>query len=268
MFAFAILLLVADAASTKKVYDAYVCPVRLREIIILRGASYLPQLLNYHVGQAWLTWFVSRVRSAPLGRVAGATLLVYATMFGSLFVLSAASWLLAPGQVPWLPPILLALSLAAFGYLVVVAVRPRWLMRIPAVAELLRVGVLGHVWALLWRLPHMAVLFLGLWLPYFFFGVRLSLEQALAYMPPLLLVGALPLTPQGVGTRDLIAVQLLHRFAEGEASQRAAMVAAATLSWACALTLAHCLLSPPLMRAARKLLATAQHSGIPEGALG
>jgi hypothetical protein len=128
---------------------------------------------------------------------------------------------------------------------------------------LFEAGVAGNLRALLFRLPHIVVLFLGMWVPFSLFGVHIPLSSALVCIPPLLLVGALPLTPQGVGTRDALALQLLSPFAPHDEAGGRAAVAAATLSWAVGLTLVHFFISPILMRSAQKLLALKEASDVP-----
>jgi hypothetical protein len=97
------------------------------------------------------------------------------------------------------------------------------------------------------------VLFVGTWVPFMFFGVHIPFTDALAYIPVIMLVIALPITPQGIGTRDVVALELLSRFAVGTPQEKTATLAAATLSWAGALTLVQATFSPLLMRQARKL---------------
>src|SRR5262245_39786065 len=70
--AFYCALWVADVLATTHVYRKTIAPVRFRELLVIRAASYLPSLLNHHLGQAWLTYFLSRAYRAPLGRTAGA----------------------------------------------------------------------------------------------------------------------------------------------------------------------------------------------------
>jgi hypothetical protein len=72
-------------------------------------------------------------------------------------------------------------------------------------------------------------------------------------------VAALPITPQGIGTRDALSVFLFAEFVplsagSGSASDAAALVAASTLTWATALTLVQLVGSPLLMRRAYRLL--------------
>jgi hypothetical protein len=252
--AFVCALLVADGSATASVYRRLVAPVRTRDFMVIRGASYLLSLINHHVGQGWLTYFVARAYRAPLWRVAGATLFVYVTTFGCLFVLVAAALPHNHGQIPWLLPTTFALAVAAALYAAVIAVGVDALRRRQVTGPLFEAGLKGHLIAVVQRMPHVLVQFFGTWLPLRFFGVNVPLTDALALVPVIMLVQTLPITPQGLGTRDVVAIELLSRYSEGPADQGAAAVAAATLTWACSLTLVQLLISPILMRRARRLL--------------
>jgi len=247
-------LLAADSLATVQVYRSTICPVRYRELIVIRAASYLPSMLNHHVGQAWLTYFMAKVYKAPLWRMAGATLLVYATTFGCVYLLGAAALPFNHGRVSWLTPTIGLIGAAGVGYMAVIAIKPAVLRARQTTSVLVEAGVRGHLLSLAYRLPHVVVLFLGTWLPFLFFGVDIPLTDALAYIPIVMLVTALPITPQGVGTRDVIALQLLARYAPGTPAEQAGAVAATTLSWVCALTLVQAGVSPLFMRRAQKML--------------
>lgn len=258
--AFSVALLSTDSLATAHVYEKTVCPVRYREVFLIRGAAYLPSMLNHHVGQGWLTYFISKSYGAPLWRVAGATLLVYATTFGCVFLLGAAALPFNHGRIVWLAPTIAIIGVAGVMYMLVVYFGPELLRRRQATAPLMEVGVRGHLSALLWRVPHVLVLFVGTWVPFMFFGVSVPLTDALALIPVVMLVTALPITPQGLGTRDVIALELLARYAPGGHEQQMAAVAAATLSWACALTLVQGFVSPLFMRRAQRMLGARRSS--------
>jgi hypothetical protein len=253
-FVFNVALLAADVLATTYVVRLLVCPVRYAEMFVIRAASYLPSLLNHHVGQAWLTYFFAKVYQAPLWRVAGSTLLVYATTFACVALIGAAALPLNHGRVAWLAPTILAIGVGGIAYLAVIAIGPAQLRTRQATRALVDAGVRGHLTALALRVPHIVVLFVGTWVPFLFFGVQIPLADALAYIPVVMLVTALPITPQGIGTRDVIALQLLASYAPGDPATQAAAVAATTLSWACALTLVQAALSPIFMRRAQAML--------------
>jgi hypothetical protein len=249
---FSLVLIVADCLASVHVYRLLVGEVSFRELVVLRGASYLPGLLNHNVGQAWLTYAIARACKTSIIQVASATLLVYASTLACVFALAATSIVLAPDRFSWLPGLVLAASAAAVAYVAVLAVRPQWFTEAPLTSPLARAGVRGHVLATIARIPHVAVLFTGSWLPFWFFGIDIPLADALALIPPLMVLVALPITPQSIGTRDAFAVQVFAVYAAGTQPERIAAVAAATLSWAVALTFAQLPLSLIFMRIAAR----------------
>jgi hypothetical protein len=252
---FLIALLTADAFATAFVYRRTALPVGFREFWVLRGASYLPSLLNHHVGQAFITYFVARRHGAPLARVAGATLLVYASWSGCVLGLGCVALWLTGRPLIWL-----AIALGAgLAYLGLLALRPARLARTRLLGPLFEAGVSGHLVAMAVRLPHLAVLFLGTWLPFRFFGVQIPLSAALTYVPILMVAVTLPVTPQGFGTRDVLAATFFEPFAPGDThAERLAALAAATTSFGVALTLLEALLGLILLRRAMPALERGQ----------
>lgn len=247
-------VLCADTFATVTIYRRSIARISYRDFFVLRGASYLPSILNHHVGQAFVTYFVSRAHGVALFRVAGATLVGYASWMGCLLGLAVlAVWLNG------MPMVWFALPLAAgIVYLALLAWRPAALASTKLLAPLFEAGVKGHVIALAARMPHTLVLFLGTWLAFWFFGVRVPPLAAIAYIPILMVVVTLPITPQGFGTRDLLAATFFEQFATGATSEaRLAAIAAATTSWGVASTLGEALLGLWLTRRAVALLTPA-----------
>ncbi|WP_437753409.1 lysylphosphatidylglycerol synthase domain-containing protein [Sorangium sp. So ce1389] len=244
---FILALLAADTFATVLVYRRLIAPVAFRDFFVLRGASYLPSLLNHHVGQAFITVFLARAHGVPLARVAGATLVVYASWLGCLLLLAAVA---VPANGGPLAGSALLLG-AGVLYLALLALRPARLARTKLLAPLFEAGVRGHLVALAARVPHLLVLFVGTWLPFGLFGVRIPFGAALTYIPILMVAVTLPLTPQGFGTRDVLAAALFERFAAGATrEERLAAVAATTTTWAVALTLVEAALGLALLRGA------------------
>jgi hypothetical protein len=250
--AFVVGLLTADAFASAIVYRRTVAPVTFREFWVLRGASYLPSILNHHVGQALLTYYVSRRYAVSLARMAGGTLLVYASWMGLLLAAGAAAMVVAGW--PLLRPAL-ALS-AGLAYLAVITVKPAPLTRIKFLAPLFEAGLVGHLVALAVRVPHFLVLFVGTWLPFWFFGVKVPLGAALAFVPIIMVAVTIPITPQGVGTRALLAVTFFSSYAPGATpAEQAAAIAASMTSFEVAFTLVEALLGLVVLRRAMPALA-------------
>jgi hypothetical protein len=179
--------------------------------------------------------------------MAGGTLLVYVSWMGLLAGTGCVAMVAAGQPLLW-PALIVGAGLA---YLAVIALRPAFLARARLLGPLFEAGLGGHLVALAVRLPHLVVLFLGTWLPFWFFGVDIPFASALVYVPILMVGVTLPITPQGLGTRDLLAVTFFERFAAGATHEaRLAAIAAATTSWVIALTLADALLGLVLLRRA------------------
>jgi len=231
ILAFTVVNLVCDCLAISRVYTANGTPETLRSILVVRGASYLPAILNYHLGQAYLTYLIAKHHGRRMVDVARGTLVAYATMLGA-FALVAAVGMTMPIEHPsW---VLRTISLLIGGgviYLAVLWMRPAFLADRPFTKPLFEVGAGGHLVLLLWRLPHVLVLSCAVWVNYSFFGVIVPLRSAVAIVPLILLVAALPLTPQGVGTREVVAIHLLVPDVGGTFSDRAAPIVAAGAAW-------------------------------------
>lgn len=247
-------ILAADTVATVVVYRRSVAPISLKDFFTLRGASYLPSLVNHHVGQAFVTWFVARSHAVPLWRVAGATLVAYATWVGALLGLASVAFLLNGRPMTWLVPPLGA----GLVYLAILAWKPPALAKTTFLGPLFEAGVAGHLVAMVARVPHMMLLFAGTWLSFRFFGVEIPVRAAFERVPILMVVVTLPLTPQGFGTRDVTAAQLFESFAPGASpEERLAAIAAATTSWGVASTLGEVALALLLTRRATHLVSEA-----------
>lgn len=241
---FVIALCAADSFATVLVYRGSVAKIRFRDFFILRGASYLPSILNHHLGQAFITLALSRIHGVALARVAGATLLVYASWMGCILGLACIAILLVGKPLVWL-----AVPLGAgIIYLIILEIRPARLAQNRVLAPLFEAGVKGHLLALAARLPHLVVLFLGTWLPFWFFDVRIPVDAAFTYVPIIMVAVTLPLTPQGFGTRDVLAATFFEPFGPGSHTDRLAAIAACTTAWGMAITLIDIVFALALLR--------------------
>jgi uncharacterized membrane protein YbhN (UPF0104 family) len=252
--AFNAVLILADVYATTHVYRRTVAPVKFKELLVVRAAAYLPSMVNHHVGQAWLTYFLSKAYRAPLSRAAGATLIVYVTTFGALFAFLLVGLPLNHHRQPWLLPTIAVVGAGGVAYAAMLLWRPRALSNRKVLEPLFAMGLRGHLVAILVRLPHVFAQFLGAWVPFLFFGVKIPFSDALALMPVLMFVVTLPVSPQGVGTRDAMSLALFSSYAPGTPTEQASFVAATTLSWICLITVIQLVFSPLFMRRAYQLL--------------
>ena len=201
------------------------------ELLLLRGATYLLGLVSYVAGQGAVGVYLARggVRAS---RAAGAMLFL---MISNGVVLVAIA---ALGLLVDLPrdrrELLLLLVLGALAgialYLAVIGARPRWLTGRTALAPLFEAGVGGHLRAAAARLPHLLIMAALQWGAFLVWGIALPFWRTLALMTVVLLVAALPITPSGLGTSQVLQVLFFSPWAAGaDAAARSADVLALSL---------------------------------------
>jgi hypothetical protein len=210
-----------------------------REVLAMRGATYLLNLVHFAAGQGVFGWYLAR-RGRGGWSAGGALLLLLVTQGLALVLVLALGLFVAPARLaePALPVATLALA-GIVAYAIVLARPPRWAHRVALLQPLLAAGLRGHATAVAARLPHMVILVLLNWGLYRVWGIPLPLRFAVAVGPVLLLVSALPITPAGLGTVQALQLAWFAKWAPGATREtREASVLALTLaSYALALTL-------------------------------
>lgn len=250
-FGFTLAILAADSFASVVLYRWTVAPIRYRDFLLLRGASYLPALLNHHVGQAFLTYTLSRAYSVKLARVAGTTLIVYASWAGCILTFGTGA-LAIQGDPKWL----VFLIVAGVAYLALIGLKPKWLVDRTLLAPLFETGVVGHLVAVAARIPHFCVIFGSTWAIFEIFGIHIPWQAACLHVPVLMVISTLPVTPLGFGTRDAFASLVFTQYATGTEAEQLSQIGAATLSWGIGLMLASAVVGFVLMRFALRRFAS------------
>jgi hypothetical protein len=220
----------ADSFAIKKTFGWFVAPLSFREVLIVRGATYLLALINYTVGQGAIIYFVNRSRGVPILRGTAAVLLVMGVNILVLLVLASLGLLMTPD----FPSILRTVILIAYGglaiYIVLVAFRPRWLASRPIFDILLSAGVGGHLRAMAVRLPHILTLLVLSWVSLAAFGVVVPIAKAVLCLPIVYFVAVLPISFQGLGTSQALLIHFFSIYAPGKTDEaRWAAVLASSL---------------------------------------
>lgn len=221
----------ADCFAIYKTFSWFTLPLTFKEVLRIRGASYLLSVINYNLGQGAIVLFAKRAKGLSLGLgtgtvllLMGINLLVMVLLTGGALVLGAAPR--AATLMPWVIGLLVAFVL----YLVAVALRPAFLVKVELFQPLLRAGVLGHLQAVLVRLPHLALVIFAHLLAMRAFDLRPPVDAFFAYLPVMLLISALPIAPQGLGTAQVAAVFFFSAYAPGTPEQQEATVLAYSLT--------------------------------------
>ncbi len=220
----------ADTFAIKKTFGWFVAQLSYREVLVVRGATYLLALVNYTVGQGAIVYFVHRSRGVPIRRGTAGVLLIMGVNILMLLVLASIG-LLVSSDVPSILRLVVAIAYAGLAiYVVLVAVKPRWLARRPVFDVLLSAGVRGHLWSMAVRLPHILALMALSWFSLAAFGIVVPVAKAILYLPIVYFVAVLPISFQGLGTSQAMLIHFFAAYAPGETQDaRWAAVLAASL---------------------------------------
>lgn len=199
-----------------------------RDVFLVRGASALLSLLSYGAGQGGVMYFLYRRHGVSVAAGASAVLLATAASMAVLALLSGLAIL--AGAIPDRPEIR-AVAWAALAaipvYVLLVAARPRFLLRYRLLRPLFGVQPAALVRVLGARVVHLGVLVAGHWLVMHLFGIAVPAAAALLRLPALFMVAALPISPAGLGTTQAAAITLFssHAAAPDQAAREATVLA-------------------------------------------
>jgi|GEM_PF-429918 len=219
----------ADSFAIKKTFGWFVAPLSYREVLIVRGATYLLALVNYTVGQGAIVYFVNRSRGVPVLRGTAAVLLVMGVNVLMLLVLASIGLVVGSDVPATLRMIIYAAYAGLAVYIIAVAIKPAWLVRRPIFDVLLNAGIGGHLRSMAVRLPHIITLIALTWTSLAAFGIVVPFAKALLCLPIVYFVAVLPISFQGLGTSQAMMIHFFSGYAVGGAAQGAAKVLTGSL---------------------------------------
>lgn len=223
-------IFIGDSYSMKKTFGWFVAPLRFSDILVVRGASYLLAALNYNVGQGAIVYFVHRIAKVPVANAIGTILLIMGANILLLLGFTTVGLFVATDTPPGVRFFVILAYLGLLGYTVIVSLRPHWLLEKPVFATLMSAGLLGHVNAILARLPHLSALLIFHYAMLSAFGIVVPISQAILTLPIVFFIGVLPISVQGLGTSQAAAVYFFSRYASGPLQFHEASVLAYSLS--------------------------------------
>ncbi|MBI5482759.1 MAG: flippase-like domain-containing protein [Deltaproteobacteria bacterium] len=220
----------ADVLATWATFRWFCAPLKLWDVVLIRGATYLLAMVNYTLGQGGIIYIVGRRHGVGVARATGTVLLTMGVMLVALLLLGGiGSYLGDPHDARLrMVRIICTGGLAAFAlYLVVIAIRPGFLARRALLQPLFDAGILGTFKAFLVRFPHVVGHVVFQWILLRMFHVDLPFAAAATLLPVVFVIAWLPITVQGLGTQQVAAMELIGKYATGATleEQRAQIVA-------------------------------------------
>jgi uncharacterized membrane protein YbhN (UPF0104 family) len=226
-----LLVYLADSLAIWKTFGWFVARLSFREVLVVRGATYLLALVNYALGQGAIVYFVKRSRGVPVIRGTAAVLLIMGINVLMLLALATLGLIFVP-QTNRVLGLIVAIAYAGLAvYLVLVVTKPRWLTSKPLFDVLLNAGLTGHLKAMAARTPHILSLLALTYTSMRAFGIDVPPGQAILCLPVVYFVAVLPISPQGLGTTELMMTTFFAKFAPGSSlAEREAAVVASSLA--------------------------------------
>jgi hypothetical protein len=209
-----LLVLLADAYATSVALSITGFRQRFSLIFLARGAAYLLGILNYALGQGAFGLYLQRSGVSTI-RAAGTVLFLMIVSLGVTLLVAGLGFMAGgyPGSSHFdLSPLGYGLLVGVGLYLITMGFRPRFLRRYQLLAPLFEAGLRGHLWAVAGRLPHILVLVITYWGALRLWGIPVPLAQGVTMVPIVLLIGALPITPLGLGTTQAALVLLFSPY--------------------------------------------------------
>lgn len=197
----------ADTFAMSSVFGRFGCHVPYKDLYLVRASTYLLAVVNYHVGQAAIVGYLYRVRRVPLLRASGWILFIIGINVGTLFILaSAGATRVTTGQLSLMRFIPLACGIGIVVYAALLTWKPPLLAERALFKPLFEMGIPGHVFGVLVRLPHIGVLLVWHFVSLRMFGMQVGPGAALLYLPAYFAVSSLPINVNGLGVAQLVAV--------------------------------------------------------------
>ena len=205
----------ADTFATLYTFRWFGCRVPFRELYVMRAATYLLAIVQYYVGQAALVAWLHQRKRVPVVQGSGWILFISGINLGVLLLFAAAGLLTVRRDVPWtwIEPAAVGVGVVVLLYAALIQLAPRALVNLPLLGPLFEMGVVGHVKATVVRVPH--VMLLVVWHYYMMnaFGVHPPPLVAFALLPVMFFATALPISVQGVGPTQAVAVLFFTQYA-------------------------------------------------------
>ncbi|MGH9327983.1 MAG: lysylphosphatidylglycerol synthase transmembrane domain-containing protein [Terriglobia bacterium] len=202
-----------------KLFSFFHARVTFREMLPVTSAQYFLQAISQVAGGAALVFFMRRRKGVPLFS-GGATLAFLGLVdFLVMALMGIAAAALVPDSLlraGWYFPLVATggVCLVAWFWL---RGRPssgiaRWIYERPSLLSFRNARVTHYLWLMLIRAPIFAVQGFMLYFQLHSFGVHVPLIQVLAFEPAELFLGALPITPAGLGVLQAVLILGFHSY--------------------------------------------------------
>lgn len=197
-----------EGLNLKALFSHFGSPLEYGEVLSIRGTTYLLMVLSYSLGIGGIAYYLKRIKGIPLSRATGLVLFYNFSDIISLALMSSIGCALTFESSAMLEKLLILSVAVFFGYYINVIIfrhLPEWrfLKRIKNL-EILRpfheAGLRQYI-----LIPFYRALYFSTFIMFFYFAVKafnmdIPLLTLAGIIPIVLFIGAIPVTPSGLGT--------------------------------------------------------------------
>jgi len=221
-------IMTLDTWSLSKVLSQFAAPITFRELLPTRCISYLLSLVNYNAGQAGMAIHLKQSKGLSFFKTLGAIFFLTATdLYWVVILAFIGSFFIEPslGSFPirlWiqrvayicLGALILHLSFWRGWFAKIVPKKLHfgfgdWLRGKHLFQPFHHATLKDYVRIALYRLPIHLTIVSSMWVTAKIFGGDIAFRDIFATVPVILLMGAIPITPGGLGAVQIATVELL-----------------------------------------------------------
>lgn len=249
-----VLMFISDCISLKWAFSRFITPIPLKETILMRSATYLLMVLNYNLGQAGMALYLKRVHKASffkalsvifylslidlgiliiwgmISLVFKQDLIIYGKDYKNYFLIFGFTfislWFL--WQIFWTNinhPIFRWLNQQSWW---------KWWIQRNVFIVFKETNLKDFVKAIGLRVIPTFIVILSYYLCVIPFQSHLELIDVIAFSPLILIASSVPITPGGLGTVQILSVELfspLLELGKGQALGVDEILFSSTLIW-------------------------------------
>ncbi|MBI2082651.1 MAG: flippase-like domain-containing protein [Deltaproteobacteria bacterium] len=218
---------IVDCWSLARLFSRFGSSTLVREVMPVRLATYLIMVLNYSAAQGVFAYFFKRAKQVSFSK--SSSLILFITIIDLYWTITLAfigSCLASPlvqgHQLSYLISIIWSaataglISLNFFWKLPAHWKLMQWLQKRELFHAFHQANIKDYLFTMITRLPmHLAVNTIFYFVA-FSFGAHLPFVKVIMYLPIIILIGALPITPGGLGTTQLAAVEFFQNDIQGK----------------------------------------------------
>lgn len=260
-----------ESVAYSYLFSRFNVPLRWSEARSLRGVTYIVTAINWHLGSAAVVLHLRQSKSVPV--LKSTSSLFFYNALDAIILVSlgfiGASFFGESAVVQSLQTLAgAALFLLVLSFTLLMASKPRWrwiqkIRSVALVTTFRQAKTRDFAILMAIRAVYFFGFFAAFWIGSRAFGINLPLALTAASVPAIMMAGAIPISPAGVGTQAAVMLFFWSDYGEDAA------IVAFGLVFPIAVTLARCLLGLFYVRdltALRKTLREAEESMEPEPA--